>query len=348
MRTKGKKILITGGAGFIGTNIVKHFQKNHEVIVIDDLSRKGTDYNLAYLEENFDIDFHRLDISEAGTTEKLLQLYPDIDVVIHLAAQVAVTTSVEDPRNDFEINAHGTFNILEYARRISQPPIVIYASTNKVYGALEAVDLVETRSRYQFKEITGIDETCQLEFHSPYGCSKGCADQYVADYARIYNLPTVVFRQSCIYGEHQFGVEDQGWVAWFIIASLLGRQITIYGDGKQVRDLLHVSDLADAYARAIDKIDSVRGQIFNLGGGYSNSLSILEFFELIKNEYKLEPPLTFRKSRSGDQKIFISDNHKARRLLGWEPAIAAESGIDELYDWLRNNVFESEVFSQPN
>ena len=348
MKINGKKIMITGGAGFIGTNVVKHFHPGNEIVIIDNLSRKGADYNLKYLQSHYNIEYHPFDISDTKTSQALADLYPDIDVVIHLAAQVAVTTSVEKPRHDFDVNAKGTFNLLEYARKLKKPPVFIYSSTNKVYGALDSVLLSETESRYQFKQIKGIDEDCQLDFHSPYGCSKGCADQYVADYARIYHLPTVVFRQSCIYGDHQFGVEDQGWVAWFLIASLLGKKITIYGDGKQVRDLLHVSDLADAYERAIDKIESVRGQVFNLGGGDSNSLSLLEFFEILKAEYRIEPPMTFSDMRSGDQKIFISENRKAMRLLGWKPAVEAKAGIAELFGWIKKNVFESEVFTQPN
>ena len=348
MKINGKKILVTGGAGFIGTNVIKHFHPGNELVIIDNLSRKGADFNLKYLQSHYDIEYHPADISDTQTTQLLADIYPDVDVVIHLAAQVAVTTSVEKPRHDFAVNAKGTFNILEYARKLRKPPVFIYSSTNKVYGALESIKLAEKPTRYRFKEIKGIDENCQLDFHSPYGCSKGCADQYVADYARIYKLPTVVFRQSCIYGDHQFGVEDQGWVAWFLIASLLGRKITIYGDGKQVRDLLHVSDLADAYERAIDNIESVRGQVFNLGGGDANSLSLLEFFELIKTEYELDPPLAFSDMRSGDQKIFVSDNRKAMRLLGWKPTVEAKAGIDQLFGWIKNNVFESKVFTPLN
>ncbi|MGE5601814.1 MAG: SDR family NAD(P)-dependent oxidoreductase, partial [Nitrososphaerales archaeon] len=250
------RILITGGAGFIGCNLANScIDAGHKVTLLDNLSRRGSAANLAWLRSQHGkkFDFIQADVRDA---EAMLRAAEGQEAIYHLAAQTAVTTSVTDPRPDFEINALGTFNTLEAARRAGDNPVFIYSSTNKVYGGMEDAVAVEQATRYVLPQYPeGVGEDRPLDFHSPYGCSKGCADQYVRDYSRIYGLRSVVFRQSCIYGQRQMGVEDQGWVAWFVIASVLGKPITIYGDGKQVRDLLHVDDLVNAFLVATDKID---------------------------------------------------------------------------------------------
>ncbi|MFH0770740.1 MAG: GDP-mannose 4,6-dehydratase, partial [Candidatus Peregrinibacteria bacterium] len=259
--------------------------------------------------------------------------------------QVAVTTSVADPRTDFECNALGAFNVLEAVRTSKRRPFLIFASTNKVYGGLDDVPVREEACRYAFAgTITGIPETQQLDFHSPYGCSKGAADQYVRDYARIYGLKTVVFRQSCIYGPHQLGVEDQGWVAWFLIAGLFHRPVQIYGNGKQVRDLLCVSDLIRCYERAIDRQDSVSGKVFNLGGGAANTLSLIEFFSLVESAHGLKIRTSPGETRPGDQPIFVSDNSAACRALDWKPEMPVQEGIGRLVAWLRDHQEEIRQF----
>ena len=332
-------ILVTGGAGFIGINAVRAFlAQGWEVTVFDNFSRKGTDINLALLQKEHGdrVVVERGDIRT--DTEALARLANEHDVVLHLAGQVAVTTSVVEPREDFEHNAFGTLNVLEAVRQSERKPIFLFSSTNKVYGGLDHLPVEEQEKRYIFANgVESVSETTPLDFHSPYGCSKGAADQYVRDYARIYGLKTVVFRQSCIYGPHQMGVEDQGWVAWFLIAALMGRPVQIYGNGKQVRDLLYVDDLVDCYVRAIDKIDVAAGQVYNVGGGPGNTLSLLEFLEVLEG---LGTPLTysFDAVRPGDQPIFISDNTKARDKLGWEPKTSVQDGVPLLHAWLKDHV----------
>jgi CDP-paratose 2-epimerase len=258
---------------------------------------------------------------------------------VHLAGQVAVTTSVTNPRDDFENNALGTFNVVEAARLSGRNPILIYASTNKVYGGMDDVEVVEDATRWHYKDLPfGAPESQPLDFHSPYGVSKGCGDQYVRDYHRIYGLPTVVFRQSCIYGPRQFGIEDQGWVAWFVIAAVMGQPITIYGDGKQIRDLLHVSDLINAYDLAVEKIDVAAGQVYNLGGGPSNTLAIwTEFGPLLEELTGRAIPVARGDWRPGDQKVFVADVRKAARELGWTPKVSVEEGVRKLFEWVREN-----------
>ena len=255
------KWVVTGGAGFIGCNVVRRLlEQRKEVVIVDDLSRRGTSENLAWLQTLGPVKFVKQDVRDARGVAELLAAHRDADVVLHLAGQVAVTTSVTDPRTDFEINALGTFNVLEAVRRGGGKPIVLYASTNKVYGNMEQEGVELRNGKYAYKHLTGgVSEAAPLDFHSPYGCSKGTADQYVRDYARIYGMRSVVFRQSCIYGPRQFGIEDQGWVAWFTIAAVLGRPITIFGDGRQVRDVLFADDLADCYLRAVEQIDRTHG-----------------------------------------------------------------------------------------
>jgi CDP-paratose 2-epimerase len=262
------------------------------------------------------------------------------DRIVHLAAQVAVTTSVTDPTTDFEINAGGTFNTLEAARASGRKPAFLYASTNKVYGGMEDVQVVELENRFDYQDLPdGASELQPLDFHSPYGCSKGAGDQYTRDYHRIYGLPTVVLRQSCIYGTRQFGVEDQGWLAWFIIAAVTGRPITIYGNGKQVRDVLFIDDLLDAYDVAFANIKTSAGQIFNLGGGRKNSISVWSEFGPLLENLLGKPIKTKRKEwRPGDQPVFISDIRKAQTLLGWQPKVGVEQGIQRLFNWVKENL----------
>lgn len=335
-----KKYLVTGGAGFIGSNCVERLLRRSErVAVYDNLSRDGAKKNLRWLQQSFGekaFEFVQADLRDAS---RLTQCAKDADVIVHLAAQVAVTTSVREPRSDFEENALGTFNVLEAARLSGRNPVVIYASTNKVYGGLEDLKIVEKATRYEFAELKqGVPETFPLDFHSPYGCSKGCGDQYVRDYSRIYGLPTVVMRQSCIYGPRQFGMEDQGWLAWFMIRLVLGKPFTIYGDGKQVRDVLHVEDLLDAYDLALEKIDDVAGKIYNIGGGAANTLSVwFEFCPLLEELFGREIKVEFDDWRPGDQKVFVSDITRAAREFGWKPKIAVKPGVAKLYNWIRDN-----------
>jgi CDP-paratose 2-epimerase len=262
----------------------------------------------------------------------------EYNAVLHLAAQVAVTTSVVDPRQDFEINALGTLNVLEAVRQHSPRAAVIYASTNKVYGKLDDLHVIEREGRYAYSDAdAGVGEDRSLDFHSPYGCSKGAADQYTIDYARIYGLKTTVFRQSCIYGPHQFGVEDQGWVAWFAIAALLNKPLTIYGDGKQVRDVLHIDDLLAAYATVLEMPDASVGQAFNIGGGPRNTLSLLDLIELLQRRLAKPIKPNFADWRPGDQKVFVSDITRLNRATGWQVQIGAEQGVAALLDWLIEN-----------
>lgn len=334
------KYFITGGAGFIGSNSADHFLKRgHEVVIFDNLSRIGAESNLGWLSEQHGdrLQFVRGDVRDY---QKLLEAIGGADVVLHLASQVAVTTSVHEPREDFEINALGTFNVLEAVRHSCPEAAVIYASTNKVYGGMESVRLVKGETRYTYADYPlGIPENFILDFHSPYGCSKGAGDQYTIDYARIYGLRTVSLRQSCIYGPRQFGVEDQGWVAHFVIAASLNRPIVIYGDGKQLRDLLHVSDLIHAYDLCIDHIDDISGRAFNLGGGPDSTLSIWCEFEPILNSLHGGPvDVRFVKEwRPGDQRVFFADIRRAQKELGWKPTIRPAEGIGELYKWVTAN-----------
>jgi CDP-paratose 2-epimerase len=336
-----KTYLITGGAGFIGSNYVSRLLKRGEkVIVYDNLSRNGSKKNIEWLREQFGREAFQLIIEDIRKPEKLNEAAGEADVIVHLAAQVAVTTSITHPRDDFDINALGTFNALEAARKSKRKPVFIYASTNKVYGGMEQVKVRETATRYEYVDFPlGISEEMPLDFHSPYGCSKGCGDQYARDYARIYGLKSVVFRQSCIYGTRQFGVEDQGWVAWFVIAAAAGRKMTIYGDGKQVRDLLFVDDLLDAYDLAVEKIKTAAGQVYNLGGGSQNVISIWEEFGPIL-EKRIGQSLHVERAdwRPGDQRIYISDIRKAQKELNWSPKIGVDEGIKNLHDWVKANI----------
>ena len=333
-----QSILITGGAGFIGVNSAAYFaEQGWNVSVLDNLSRPGSAENLNWLNENHTINFNQSDIRDPEAVEQCIKS-TNPDVVLHLAGQVAVTTSVLDPRADFEINALGTLNTLEAIRKHAAETFFINASTNKVYGRMEHLKIVDQGGRYGYESLPGgVSESQPLEFHSPYGCSKGVADQYTIDYARIYGLNTVTLRQSCIYGPHQMGVEDQGWVAWFIIAALSDKPITIFGDGKQVRDVLHVHDLIECYQMAIEHRIQINGQAFNVGGGVDNTLSLLELLALIEHYTGKLPRITREDWRPGDQPLFICDLHKVQRTLGWQPETETRKGIQSLIDWVQKN-----------
>lgn len=335
-----RNYFVTGGAGFIGSNYVHRLlERGEKVTIYDNLSRGGAPRNLKWLAQTFGADAFKLVAGDVRDAALLTSASRDADVIVHLAGQVAVTTSVVKPREDFEINALGTFNVLEAARLNERKPVVLYASTNKVFGGMEDVEVVERNTRWEYKDLPfGCAETQPLDFHSPYGCSKGAGDQYVRDYARIYDLPTVVLRQSCIYGPRQFGVEDQGWVAWFVIAAVTGRPLSIYGDGKQVRDLLHVYDLLDAYDLSIQHIERLKGEVFNLGGGPRNTISIwTEFGPLLEKLLGSPLPVTRGDWRPGDQKVFVADIRKAERALGWTPKYDVERGVRQLFDWVSAN-----------
>jgi CDP-paratose 2-epimerase len=330
------RALITGGAGFIGSNLAQRLMgQGHQVTIYDNLSRRGATRNVDWLRRTYGPRWALLE-ADVRDFEALRPAVANADLVYHLASQVAVTTSVQDPRHDFEVNAWGTFNVLEAARLSPSPPIVLYASTNKVYGGMEDVVVVEREHDYAYRDYPhGIPETHPLDFHSPYGCSKGAGDQYVRDYARIYGLRTAVFRQSCIYGTRQFGVEDQGWVAWFLIAAVTGRPITIYGDGKQVRDVLWIKDLLDLYDAAVDKIDVASGQVYNVGGGPANTLAVwTELGPMLRTLLGRELPVARAGWRPGDQRIFVADIQKAERELGWRPQVGKEEGVRRLYEWV--------------
>ncbi|HLI45784.1 MAG TPA: GDP-mannose 4,6-dehydratase [Geobacterales bacterium] len=338
------RILVTGGAGFIGSHVAEYFQKDNEVLIIDNLSREeilgkgigSKSYNLNYLKGFKNISFYNCDIRDF---EKVKEIGKGIDAIIHTAAQVAVTTSLKNPRLDFEINALGTFNMLELARL--NDASLIFCSTNKVYGEnVNKIPLLEKNSRYEYADerfIEGIPEDFSIDLtgHSPYGCSKLAADIYVQDYAYTYGLKTGVFRMSCIYGERQFGVEDQGWVAWFVIATEMERKITIYGNGKQVRDLLYVKDLVELYDKFLSS--NIRHGVFNAGGGRNNAYSLLEVIDMIRKILNKKPDLNYSDWRPADQKVYISNIRKAHELLNWYPRTSAEEGIKKLALWVRNN-----------
>lgn len=338
--------LITGGAGFIGTNLADHYlAKRQRVTVFDNLSRPGSEENVRWLQQRHG-ELLTIVKGDVRSDESLLRdLVEGVDVVFHLAAQVAVTTSVTNPRADFEINGLGTFNVMEAVRTSSSRPVVVYSSTNKVYGKMTDLDVVRTGDRYSYASCPdGIAESRPLDFYSPYGCSKGIGDQYVLDYARIYGLKTVVFRQSCIYGPHQFGIEDQGWVAWFSIQALRGRPVTVYGDGRQVRDILYIDDLIAAFDAAITHLSKTAGNAYNIGGGPRNTLSLLELINTLHQRFGHRLEHSFDDWRPGDQLIFISDIRKAKSDFGWEPQTDPEKGLEKLMAWLRQDqhIFEAQ------
>jgi CDP-paratose 2-epimerase len=328
------RALVTGGLGFIGCNVANRLlREGQDVILYDNAHRAGVMKNLDWLRENHGerVNWINADVRDAAAVRKAAH---GVSAIFHLAGQVAVTTSVENPQEDFAINAQGTLNVLEAARQINPLPVVLYTSTNKVYGGIDHVRIVESPTRYEYEsQPDGISESCPLDFHSPYGCSKGAADQYVRDYYRIYGLPTVVLRMSCIYGPRQFGNEDQGWVAHFALTGLRGADLTIYGDGRQVRDLLYVDDLVDVMMLCISQKDRTAGEIFNIGGGPSHTISVWNELSapLAKLIGKL-PPVTYGPFRPGDQRVYISDIRKAQRVLGWTPKVGITEGLKRMVE----------------
>jgi CDP-paratose 2-epimerase len=335
------RIFITGGAGFIGANVADHhLTGGDDVVIFDNLCRPGTTGNLDWLRRRHGdrLTVVNGDIRDFGAV--WAGLWPTADRVYHLAAHVAVTTSVKDPRNDFEVNALGSLNMLEAVRQFAPDAVVIYASTSNVYGRMEDLPIVSEPTRYRYRDHPfGIAEDHPLDFHSPYGCSKGCGDQYVRDYARTYGLKTVVMRQSCIYGTRQFGGEDQGWMAHFCIAARHGRPITIYGDGKQVRDVLWIDDLVAAYNAAAEHIDVAAGQVYNIGGGPGNTVATWAEFGPLVEALAGEPiEVRYADWRPGDQPVYVSDIRKARRDLGWWPRVSLEDGLRRLWRWVDSEI----------
>jgi CDP-paratose 2-epimerase len=330
-------VLVTGGAGFIGTNLADRLLTlGQPVILLDDLSRKGVGANVDWLRTRHGSGFElvRGDVRDERVVRAAVRRSC---AVVHLAAQVAVTTSLADPIRDFDVNAYGTLNLLEALRAAPRP--VLYTSTNKVYGPLDDVELTRADSRYVPEDADarahGIDESHPLDFHSPYGCSKGAADQYVLDYARIYGLPAVVFRMSCIYGLHQCGSEDQGWVAHFARSFQDGRPLTIFGDGMQVRDGLYADDLIEAMLQAFACLPTVRGQAFNIGGGAANTVTLLELIETLKTLHGTAPAIRFQSARPADQRYYVSDIRRFQSLTGWRPRVSIHEGVTRLYEHLR-------------
>jgi CDP-paratose 2-epimerase len=335
------KYLVTGGCGFLGSNIsCEILRLGHELVIFDSLYRFGSSQNLDWLKSQGEFEFVHGDIRNINDVERTIKIHKP-DIIYHLAGQVAMTTSIADPRMDFEVNAGGSFNLLNAVRLYSPASTVIYSSTNKVYGDLEQFSYEETETRYEcINKPQGFDESVTLDFHSPYGASKGCADQYMLDFSRIYGLKTVVFRHSSMFGGRQFATADQGWVGWFtkkaveIKNGTAKEPFSISGNGKQVRDLLYASDCVALYLKAAEKIHSIKGQAFNIGGGIDNSSSLLELFQLleqqldIRMEYKQLPP------RESDQRVFVADIAKAQKLIGWKPLVSKSKGVSKMIDWV--------------
>ena len=338
------RLLITGGCGFLGSNLAAAaMRRGIEPVVLDNLSRVGAEANRSWLAGLGAHRFLRGDVRDARAVAEIVRDSRP-DALFHLAGQVAMTTSLADPRLDFETNALGTFNVLEAVRTHAPDCVVVYSSTNKVYGGLDQFAYDETPTRYVCVERpNGFDETTPLEFHSPYGCSKGAADQYALDWARMFGLRTVVFRHSSMYGGRQFATADQGWIGWFAGEAMRVERgdrtpVRIAGNGKQVRDVLHADDMVDLYFRAAEHGDVVAGQAFNIGGGMPNSLSLLELFALLERHIGSPLPIEAGPPRHSDQKVFVADISKAARLLGWAPQVGAAGGVARMLDWSREIV----------
>lgn len=330
--------LITGGAGFIGVNLAgRLLTRGTRVVIFDNLSRAGAERNLEWLRAAHGgrAEIRTGDIRDRAALRDALR---DADQVFHFAAQVAVTTSLADPVTDFDINGRGALNLLEELRAMERRPALLFTSTNKVYGHLEDLELRRNGARYEpadrIARALGIGENRPLRFSSPYGCSKGAADQYVLDYARTFGLPAAVFRMSCIYGPHQYGNEDQGWVAHFLISALEGRPITICGDGYQVRDILYIDDLLDAFELAMERMDRISGAAFNIGGGPVNTVSLVEFLDLIERMRGERPAVRYEPWRAADQRYYVSDTRRFQAAAGWRPRVGVREGIARLYEWL--------------
>ena len=336
-----RTVLITGGAGFIGSNLAKRLlaDSGPRVRVFDNLTRRGAEHNLAWLRSL--ASSSRLEIVEGDVrnARAVRHAVHGVTDIFHLAAQVAVTSSVQDPAIDFDVNARGTLNVLEAARTNGKKPFVLFTSTNKVYGSLKrlTVEVDGTHYRAARSDFRGVAESEPLDFHSPYGCSKGAADQYVRDYARIYDLPTVVFRMSCIAGPRQFGNEDQGWVAHFLYSVLAGHSITVYGDGYQVRDVLHVQDLIDGMLAVRSAVGHTRGQVYNLGGGLERAVSVIEMLKRIEKKLKRPLKLDYSDVRPGDQPLYIADTRKLEADTGWKPRRSLEEILDGIYEFRKQN-----------
>ncbi len=338
VRTGGGLALITGGAGFVATNVADRLLRDGwRVRLFDNLSRPGVEQNVRWLVSQHGSCVESI-VADVRDRAALAAAIDGVSRVFHFAAQVAVTTSLVDPFHDFEVNARGTLNLLETVRGMDAPPSVLFTSTNKVYGHLDDVPLVRNGRRYQPAEAAvaarGIAEDRPLDFHSPYGCSKGAADQYVLDYARTFGLPATVFRMSCIYGPHQFGTEDQGWVAHFLIQALRRAPLTLYGDGLQVRDVLFVEDLVDAMMLAHDEIGTTAGQAFNIGGGPQNTVSLLELLDLIAGLTNMRPAFEIEPWRPADQRYYVSNTTRFERATGWRQKVSLRHGLERLMAWL--------------
>jgi CDP-paratose 2-epimerase len=338
------KLLITGGCGFLGSNLASDaLGRGDDLVVFDNLHRSGSRENLTWLQKQGNFKFDHGDIRNSNDITRVICNFKP-DAIFHLAGQVAMTTSITNPRMDFEVNVLGTINLLEAVRQHCPNSVVIYSSTNKVYGDLEQYSYLETDTRYQCVEKPdGFDENTQLEFHSPYGCSKGAADQYMLDYARIFGLKTVVFRHSSMYGGRQFATYDQGWVGWFCQKALEAKKglatepFTISGNGKQVRDVLHADDMKTLYKAAVDSIDLSAGNAFNIGGGLSNSLSLLELFHELETLLGVELIYEKQPVRVSDQRVFISDIEKVKKILGWSPKILSKHGVNDMVQWISDS-----------
>ncbi len=336
-----KPVLITGGAGFIGTNVADRLlDQGQSVLIFDNLARAGVERNFEWLHEKHG-DRVQLEVADIRDAHLVRDAVHQASRIFHFASQVAVTTSIDAPQHDFDVNMRGTLNILETLRQMDSPPSLLFTSTNKVYGALENVAVKNVDRRYEPVSCSytdGVTEQQPLNFHSPYGCSKGAADQYVLDYARTYGLPAAVFRMSCIYGPHQFGTEDQGWVAHFLIQVMKGLPLTLYGDGCQVRDILFVDDLVSAMLLAQDKMSDLAGQAFNMGGGADNSTSLLEILARIESLTGKRCHYSFSDWRLGDQKYYVTDTQRFQDATGWKPQTSIEQGLEQLYDWVVDNL----------
>jgi CDP-paratose 2-epimerase len=338
-RSRGAwQTVIFGGAGFIGSNVAHRLlREGRRVLIFDALARPNVERNVRWLKERHG-DRLQVEIGDIRDVHAVLAAVRGASEVFHFAAQVAVTTSLTEPVWDFEVNGRGTLNVLEAVRAQPDPPAVIFTSTNKVYGGLPDLEFEKCRSRYEPIDPDirryGVSERRPLEFESPYGCSKGCADQYVLDYARTFGIPAVVFRMSCIYGPRQFGNEDQGWVAHFVLQALRRRALTVYGDGLQVRDVLFVDDLVDAFLRARAEMERISGEAFNIGGGPERTLSLLELLDHIERICGVRPPLRFEDWRPGDQRYYVSDTRKFQSMTGWRPRVSVDEGVLRLRDWL--------------
>ncbi len=341
------RVLITGGAGFIGSNLADRLAgEGHEVLVFDALARPGVERNLAWLTAHHPGKIVSI-IADTRDSAAVAEACQGVDVVFHLAAQVAVTTSLTDPMADFASNVVGTLNVLEALRRRGGNVPMIFASTNKVYGDLADIQLEMLDDAYRPKDRAirsrGVAEDRRLDFHTPYGCSKGAADQYVLDYCRSFGTPTCVLRMSCIYGPRQMGTEDQGWVAHFLIRAMAGQPISIYGDGRQVRDILSVGDAVEAYVAAWRRIETVRGRAFNLGGGPANAVSLRQLIGHVERLLGREVQLDFSDWRAGDQRYYVSDASLARDALGLPPPTDWRTGVEQLATWLKRERGRSPV-----